>query len=57
MVIAIGLATTAVIARNEADRQRLRAEQEAMSICLKRLIKGMLPQLRLPVFSILENTR
>lgn len=29
MVIAIGLATTAVIARNEADRQRQRAQQEA----------------------------
>lgn len=31
MVFAIGLATTAVIARNEADRQRLRAEQEAQT--------------------------
>jgi Tfp pilus assembly protein PilF len=29
MVVAIGLATTAVIARNEADRQRTRAEAEA----------------------------
>ena len=29
MVFAIGLATTAVIARNEADRQRQRAQQEA----------------------------
>ncbi len=29
MVFAIGLATTAVIARNEADQQRLRAESEA----------------------------
>ena len=28
MVIAIGLAATAIIARNEADRQRVRAEQE-----------------------------
>lgn len=29
MVVAVGLATTAVIARNEADRQRVRAQQEA----------------------------
>ncbi len=29
MVVAIGLATTAVIARNEAERQRVRAETEA----------------------------
>jgi tetratricopeptide (TPR) repeat protein len=29
MVLAIGLATAAFIARNEADRQRVRAEQEA----------------------------
>ena len=29
MVVAIGLATTALIARNEADRQRVRAQQEA----------------------------
>lgn len=29
MIVAIGLATSAVIARNEADRQRARAEQEA----------------------------
>jgi Flp pilus assembly protein TadD len=29
MLLALGLATAAVIARNEADRQRLRAQQEA----------------------------